>query len=356
MASLTKMHCRHQPLNLSLNHLSLSFPKPLFSSISCRTVRPSLPSSPFKLCITRASSSSPPSPSGQLHRVPQTPKPSLLQTITPILKTTCIAVMATALFSIRLNHHKAAIAAPATTEVTVEPSTKETTDSDVSLDEQERTLDEYLTRYPNDLKALRSLMEIKIKLGKLQEAIELINRMIELEPEETEWQMLKAQIRSFSGDCELAKKEFEEILKKDPFRVEAYHGLVMAYSDLGQELKELEKRITEAMEKCKKEKHTKALRDFNLLIAQIRLIEDEHFEALKIYQELVKEEPRDFRPYLCMGIIYTLLKKKDEADKNFDKFRNLVPSNHPYRQYFNDNMFAMKLFAEKAEREAAEES
>ncbi|GKV30066.1 hypothetical protein SLEP1_g38927 [Rubroshorea leprosula] len=355
MESLAKLRCTHQPLlNLSLNHRRPSFPKPL-SSVSYRTLRPSSSSSPFKLCSIRASSSSPPSSSGPLHRILQTHKPSLLQTITPILKTTCIAVAATALFFLRLNH-KPVIAAPATTAATVESGTKESTDSDVSLEEQERTLDEYLIRYPDDLKALRSLMEVKIKLGKLQEAIEVINRMIELEPEEIEWQMLKAQIRTFSGEHESAKKEFEAILVKDPYRVEAYHGLVMAYSDSGQELKELEKRISEAMEKCKKEKKTKDLRDFKLLIAQIRLIEDEHFAALKIYQELVKEEPRDFRPYLCMAIIYTLLKKKDEAEKHFAKFRNLVPKSHPYRQYFDDSMFATKLFAEKAEREAAGKS
>lgn len=238
----------------------------------------------------------------------------------------------------------------------MEPGNPETKDTDVSLEEKERKLDEFLTRSPADLETLRSLMEVKIKLGKLPEAIEVINRMIQLEPEESEWKMLKAQIHSFSGEQELAKNEFEDILKKDPFRVEAYHGLVMAYSDSGQELKGLEKRIIEAMEKCKKEKHSKDLRDFKLLIAQVRLIEDEHSEALKIYQELVKEEPKDFRPYLCMGIIYTLLKKKDEAEKYFEKFKNLVPRNHPYRQYFDENVFATKLFAAKAEREAAGQS
>lgn len=196
-------------------------------------------------------------------------------------------------------------------------------------------------------------MEVRIKAKKLQQAIEVIDRLIELEPEDTEWPMLKAQIHSYGGDFELAKKEFEEILAKDPVRVEAYHGLVMAYSESGQKMKELEKRIEGAMEKCKKEKKYKDFRDFKLLIAQIRVIEGNHWEALKVYEALVKEEPRDFRPYLCMGILYTLLKKKDEAEKQFEKFRKLVPRNHPYREYFVDNMVATKIFGEKAEREGA---
>ncbi|CAA7042207.1 unnamed protein product [Microthlaspi erraticum] len=48
-----------------------------------------------------------------------------------------------------------------------------------------------------------------------------------------------------------------------------------------------------------------------------------------------------------------ILKKQDEAEKQFEKFRKLVPRNHPYsyREYFMDNMVATKLFAEKAQRE-----
>lgn len=194
-------------------------------------------------------------------------------------------------------------------------------------------------------------MEVRIKSRKLLEAIDLINRLIDLEPDEKEWPILKANVLSHSGDSDSAKTAFEEIIAKDPLRVEAYHGLAMAYSDSGDDLKAVEERIREAMVRCKKD--VKDLRDFKLLVAQIRVLEGKHEEALRLYQELVKEEPRDFRPYLCQGIIYTLLKKGGEAEKQFEKFRRLVPRNHPYREYFMDNMVATKLFAEKAQRETA---
>ena len=113
------------------------------------------------------------------------------------------------------------------------------------------------------------------------------------------------------------------------------------------------KRVEEAIEVCKKQKKDSDVRDFRLLIAQIKVMEGDYTEALKAYQELVKEEPRDFRPYLCQGIIYTLLRKKDEADKQFNKFRRLVPKDHPYKDYFEDNMFATKFFSQKLEREGA---
>ncbi|KAK8508399.1 hypothetical protein V6N13_105196 [Hibiscus sabdariffa] len=320
MASFANLYCTHQPLHLSFNHHRPNFPK-LTSSLSFR-------SSPFKLSSIRASSSS---------YEPQ--KPSLLQPLTPLLKATCISITAAAaVFCARFQQK------PALASLTAMPTVA--TDTNVSLHDQEKALQQKLAKNPNDVETLRSLMEVRIKLKKLQQSIEVINRLIQLEPQDPEWPMLKAQIHSYAGDFDLAKKEFEDILAKDPDRVEAFHGLVMAYSDSGQKLKELEKRIEKAMAKCKKENKTKDFRDFKLLIAQIRVIEGKHTEALKVYEALVKEDPKDFRPYLCMGIIYTLLKKKNEAEKQFDKFKKLVPKDYPYREYFVDNMLATKLFAD----------
>lgn len=253
----------------------------------------------------------------------------------------------------RLPFHniKPAIAAPV---AAADESTKDTTSAqeDVSYEEKEKEIEQHLAANPNDIEALQSLMEVKIKSRKLVEAVDVIDRLIELEPNEFEWQLLKAQVQSYAGESEAAIKGFEEILQKDPLRVEAYHGLVMVYDGSDKKLNELEKRIENAMEKCKKEKKKSDLRDFKLLIAQIRVMESKHSEALRVYEELVKEEPRDFRPYLCQGIIYTLLRKKDEAEKQFEKFRRLVPRNHPYREYFVDNMVATKIFGEKVDRES----
>ncbi|KAE8692464.1 zinc finger family protein [Hibiscus syriacus] len=324
MESIANLHCRIQPFHgLSFNHRRPFFPKRI-SSVSFRT-------SPFKVSSIRASSSS--------H---EPPKPLLLQTLKPLLKSTCISITAAAAVFFARFHQMPALAS-----ISAIPSVETSTDKGASLQDQEKTLQQKLSKNPNDIETLRSLMEVRIRLKKLQQSIEVINRLIQLEPQDPEWPMLKSQIHSYAGDFELAKKGFEEILAKDPDRVEAFHGLVMAYSDSGQKLKELEKRIEGAMDKCKKEKRNKDFRDFKLLIAQIRVIEGRHSEALKVYEALVKEEPKDFRPYLCMGIIYTLLKNKNEAEKQFEKFRKLVPKNHPYRECFVDNMLSTRLLAEK---------
>lgn len=225
----------------------------------------------------------------------------------------------------------------------------------VSDEEKEKFLEEQLLSDPNDLDGLRSLMEIKIRNEKITEAIEVIDKLIELEPEETEWPLMKAHLYAHIKELGIAQDGFIEVMKKDPYRVEAYHGLVIVASqeESGEDLGNVEKMVEEAMKLCKKDNKKDDLRDFMLLFAQIRVIQGRYEEALKVYQDLVKDEPRDFRPYLCQGIIYTLLRKKNEAEKNFEKYRRLVPKEHPYASYFDDNMIATKIFAQKMENEIA---
>ncbi|KAF8395056.1 hypothetical protein HHK36_018995 [Tetracentron sinense] len=328
MESLTRIHHHQQPLLLPLHHRS-SFSKPISLKALSKT-RTSIRASSFPL---------PQNPKSHHSKPP-------FETLNPFshfFKTTCVAIVATALFFNRFN--KPSFATPLT-QPTVE-STEETTES-VSDEEKERTLEEYLYSNSDDVEALRSLMEVKIKARKLQEAIEIIDRLIQIEPSEKEWPLLKAHLHIYSGDVELAKLGFEEILSKDPLFVEAYHGLVVATSQSESgELSEVLKMIENAMKICKKEKKKDELRNFKLLVAQVQLIEGNYTDSLKVYQELVKEEPRDFRPYLCQVIIYTLLRKKDEAEKQFKKYRRLVPKGHPYARYFDD-MLGNMAFSQMA--------
>ncbi|KAE9590961.1 hypothetical protein Lal_00023011 [Lupinus albus] len=340
---------RHSP-NLSLNLHRSSLPSTLSSSssssLSFKSLQPPPPStSSFHLSPIKASLNDP-----AFHKPTKTSSSSLLQTLispfhSPVVETTCIVIAATAFFFMR---HMPVTAAPLPL-----PSSVASEQNIAPDEETERLVESRLSENPNDIEALRTLMELKIRARKVNEAIQVIERLIELEPEEVEWPLLKAHMHVYNDDHQLARNVFEEILQKDPLRVEAYHGLVMATSESNEPLNDVLKRVEEAVDNCKKEKKDSEVRDFKLLIAQIKVMEGDFSEALKNYQDLVKEEPQDFRPYLCQGIIYTLLRKKDEAEKQFQKFRGLVPKNHPYKEYFDDNMFATKFFSQKLEREGA---
>jgi len=51
----------------------------------------------------------------------------------------------------------------------------------------------------------------------------------------------------------------------------------------------------------------------------------------------------DFRPHLCQGIVYALLDRKEDADKQFDIYRSLVPDEFPDKSFINDVILAAKM-------------
>ncbi|KAJ1416883.1 Tetratricopeptide-like helical domain superfamily [Sesbania bispinosa] len=353
MESIPKIH--HSRLSFLHRHSLL--PKP-FTSLSFRSLPPSLPfSSSSQLSCIRASSPSPsPSPKDHSSHKPRNAFTYLLQNLnplfSPLFEPVYVAIAAVAFFFMRVQLKPVATAkmlvppAAESSAVTTENLSDES--AAVSTDEEnEKAIEEQLSKNPGDADVIRSLVEVKVRARKIGEAIQLLDRLIELDPEEFEWPLLKAHLYGHNGEHELARNGFEDLLKKDPLFTEAYHGLLMATSELDGPTKDLLKRIEEAIKSCEEQKMSSEVREFKLLMAQIKVMEEDYSGALKVYQELVKEEPRDFRPYLCQGVVYTLLRKKDEADKQFEKYRKLVPENHPYKEYFEDNT---KVFSQELEK------
>lgn len=376
MDSLPRIHHHHFSLSHSLPQRSLKF-------FHGSTPFSSLP--PFS--SIRASSSS--SPRQNAFQKPQTAINHLLKTLDPLLsplvKPTCIAIAATAFSFMRLHPPPVASALPhappppssaseilpddtAASETLPEDTTasetlpddtaaSETLSDDAAASENisvdtaasdtlseeraaletlsdERTAEEQSS---DDVLELESLLRTKIKASEINEALLVLDRLIELEPEELEYPFVKAHLRLLNGENELAAKEFEDLLQRDPFHVETYRCLLMLISETKAPTMELLKKIEEAVKVCAEQGKDSEVRDFKLLIAQIKVIDGDLSDAMKVYEELEKEEPQDFRPYLGQGIVYTMLKKNDEAEKQFEKFRTLAPDNHPYKQYFEDN-------------------
>ncbi|KAJ3682763.1 hypothetical protein LUZ60_012990 [Juncus effusus] len=192
----------------------------------------------------------------------------------------------------------------------------------------------------DEIASLRAEMETKIEQGDFVAGIKILEEIIVLDPQNSDLVLLKGHLEIHTGDVSSAKRSFESILQNDPFLVEAFHGLIMAASQSDSssvELEEILKRVEKTIELCVKEKQDKEkVRDFKLLIAQIKVVKGEYEESLEVYGELEREEPTDFRPYLCKGIVYAMLGKNDEAEKQFEKYKKLVPEGHPYQNMFED--------------------
>ncbi|XP_022963050.1 protein SLOW GREEN 1, chloroplastic isoform X1 [Cucurbita moschata] len=209
-------------------------------------------------------------------------------------------------------------------------------------DSEEEMRERILEHDSRNIDTLKAVLYGKMSSGKTEEAIKYVLRLIDLEPDEVEWRLLLALCYEKMGELEMAKGLFVEILEKNPLLVRALHGLalVMHKNNEGQSVFEM---LNKALDIARDHKKVTEQRSIGILIAQMHVVKGELEEGLKKFQELVEENPRDFRPYLCQflqGIIYSLLDRKEEAAEQFETYRALVPDEFPQREFMDDVMLS----------------
>ncbi|GAB2282954.1 hypothetical protein Dimus_017488 [Dionaea muscipula] len=236
-----------------------------------------------------------------------------------------------------------AVALPAESSVNVEEGIDKTSDNlddedtrkGIVEDEDEELHLKLLEQDPRNVEALKAVVNIKIRKKKLKEAVEYVERLIDAEPHDVEWRLLEAFCYEMTGQLSIAKRLFKEILKERPLLLKALHGLAMVM------MKNFEgpavfQMLNKALELASREKRVPEERNIQMLIAQMHLVQGDLDEALRKFQDLVHQNPRDFRPYLCQGIIYSLQDKEKEAEEQFKIYQSLVPEEFPERGYLDD--------------------
>ncbi|KAK4366832.1 hypothetical protein RND71_014712 [Anisodus tanguticus] len=229
--------------------------------------------------------------------------------------------------------------------------------------EEEEMYVRLLEKNPRDVEALKTIVNVKMRKGKTKEGLKYVEKLIEVQPREMEWRLLQAICYEMMGQLSKAKRLFKDILKQRPLSLRALHisfdAMVLTYkssffeessSTFGLAMvmhKNFEgpavfDMLNGALEVARREKKVNEERNIKILVAQMHVVKGELEEALQKFKLLVQENPRDFRPYLCQGIVYSLLDKKKEADEQFEIYRSLVPEEFPQRGFLDDVVLAAK--------------
>ncbi|CAD6245542.1 unnamed protein product [Miscanthus lutarioriparius] len=101
--------------------------------------------------------------------------------------------------------------------------------------------------------------------------------------------------------------------------------------------------LENALQLATSEKRVLEERNIKLLIAQMHVVMGQLDVASEKLQNLINEDPRDFRSHLCQGIVYALFDRKEDADKQFDIYRGLVPDKFPYKSFISDVILAARM-------------
>ncbi|XP_050375418.1 protein SLOW GREEN 1, chloroplastic [Argentina anserina] len=208
---------------------------------------------------------------------------------------------------------------------------------------QASPLSDFLGSNSDAVAALKSLLQQKLENGEDDEALKILNRLTAAQPAVTEWKFLTARVLSEMGELDSARQVFEEILESNPLSFEALfeNALLMDRSGEGHAVL---RRLEEALKVAEEENKVKEARDVKLIMAQIQFLQKNVDDALSSYNELVKEDPKDFRPYFCRGMIYSLLERNDEAKEQFEKYRQLSPKKFEVDGYLRKPLSRIKLF------------
>ncbi|PRQ41357.1 putative tetratricopeptide-like helical domain-containing protein [Rosa chinensis] len=208
---------------------------------------------------------------------------------------------------------------------------------------QASPLSDFLGSNSDAVDALKSLLQQKLENGEDDEALKILQRLAAAQPSVTEWKFLMARVLSEMGETGSARQVFEEILESNPLSFEALfeNALLMDRSGEGHAVI---RRLEEALAVAEEENKAKEARDVKLIMAQIQFLQKNVEDALSSYNELVKEDPKDFRPYFCRGMIYSLLERNEEAKEQFEKYRQLSPKKFEVDGYLMKPLSRIKLF------------
>lgn len=225
--------------------------------------------------------------------------------------------------------------------------------------------EDILKQNANDLNARRILARIYARLigdsqqnkldeGYLRKAIEQYQKITERDPKDTESWLMLGRLQKLSQNSIEAEKAYKHALDNDADNEDALTGLAMVYGDLG-DSKRAADMLKKAADKAPNGRSLTALagtyeqmREYSLAAETLKkaielspantadlkramardlMLSEQLDEALKVYQELSGEEPKDPEVQLRMSQIYRQKHDFVKARAASDKAKELDPNN-----------------------------
>ncbi|RZC74954.1 hypothetical protein C5167_050425 [Papaver somniferum] len=208
----------------------------------------------------------------------------------------------------------------------------------------ESKLPQFLESSPEAINALKSVVEQKLDIGEDEEALAILKRIVEAQPKEVQWKFMMARVLNELGRIAESQVVFDEILREDPLCYEALlqNSLLMDQNGEGEAAVH---RLEAALELALEEDKQESAREIRLIMAQLQFLQRKVVNALNSYKVLANEDPSDYRPFFCLGCIYTLLELNDEAKAQFAKCHELKPEKFEVKGYVQSPVSRSKLFS-----------
>ncbi|NEN89904.1 MAG: tetratricopeptide repeat protein [Okeania sp. SIO3H1] len=216
------------------------------------------------------------------------------------------------------------------------PSSTQTpvADREADLLAQARGYELVLQREPDNQTALQGLLQVKLELiqsgkGNIEEVIPPLEKLSELNPGNTDYNVLLAQAKTYTGDREGAAQIYRSLLAAKPGDLKALQGLVNLL--LQQERPEaaiglLQDTLKAAPVANQVEAGSIDVVSVQLILGQVYAEQKRYDEAIAVYDEAIKGNAEDFRPVLAKAIMLREQGNNEAAQELFNLAIDLAPA------------------------------
>jgi tetratricopeptide (TPR) repeat protein len=199
------------------------------------------------------------------------------------------------------------------------------------LEAQAKGYELVVQREPQNVTALRGLLEVRLKQGDIQGAIAPLEQLAKLNPDQTNYAVLLAQAKQKIGDREGAAQTYRTILTSKPGDLNALQGLVSLLIEQNRPeaaVGLLQDTLKTATPINDIQPGSVDIISVQLLLGQVYANQQRYTEALTVYDESIKANKQDFRPVLAKALILKQQGKDAEAKPLFTTAASLAPAQY----------------------------
>jgi tetratricopeptide (TPR) repeat protein len=211
-----------------------------------------------------------------------------------------------------------------------------TADQKSKLQDEVRGYELVLQREPENQTALKGLLQARLQLlaqkqGEIKDVIQPLEKLAKLNPDQTKYAVLLAQAKQQMGDPEGAAQTLRAVLETKPGDMDALQSMVelqMSQKRPEAAIGLLQEALNKAPQANKIQPGSVDTMAIQVLIGNIHASLKRYGKAFEIYEQAIKNDPKDFRPVLAKALVLKEQGKIDEAKPLFANAAALAPAQY----------------------------